>query len=66
MGISRARSCDDWGRQWFELDTEGPLGPARIDLAIHDASLVTVPEERVAGFLNLMASGAANLHFLLE
>jgi FkbM family methyltransferase len=43
------------GYRWFELDSEGRLKPVSIDLAIYDANLVAVPEERVAGYSNVTA-----------
>ena len=64
----RARETVRWlaaiGYEWFELNSEGRLKPVSIELAIYDANLVAVPKERVGEFSNLMASGAANLHFV--
>ena len=54
----RAREIVQWlaatGYRWFELDTDGKLEPAAMDLAVYDANLVALPGERLAEFQGLL------------
>ena len=41
--------------RWFEIKASGKLAPASTNLALYDANLVALPEERIDEFLNLLA-----------
>jgi FkbM family methyltransferase len=61
----RAREIVRWlaamGYRWFQIDSEGRLEVAPIELERYDANLVAIAEERVAQFSNLMNHGAATI-----
>jgi hypothetical protein len=51
----RAQETVQWlaaaGYRWFDLEAEGKLEPAPTDLAIYDANLVALAEQRLGGNL---------------
>ena len=58
----RAQETVQWlaaGYRWFDLEAEGKLEPAPTDLAIYDANLAALAEQRLAETSGLITADAS-------